>query len=103
MKAFVFTCGDINGIGPEIVVKTINKFPPNRNRKIIFICPKNVFESTIQIVRPKFKFCFTKEIPSSHNFKDVIIPWLSRNAVSIEIDAPVHIILIFADIYMLWK
>ena len=25
MKRFIFTCGDINGIGPEIALKALNK------------------------------------------------------------------------------
>lgn len=44
MKRIIFTCGDINGIGPEIVVKTIQILFDKRVREqIIFICPLNVF------------------------------------------------------------
>ncbi len=45
MITVVFTCGDINGIGPEIAVKAFSKiFIKKNNNQIIFICPKNVFE-----------------------------------------------------------
>ena len=39
MSNYAFTCGDVNGIGPEIVVKTLNKLKHTSKRKIIFICP----------------------------------------------------------------
>jgi 4-hydroxythreonine-4-phosphate dehydrogenase len=56
MNTHVFTCGDINGIGPEICIKTINKiFSPN-NRKIIFVCPANVFENTASVSVPDFPY-----------------------------------------------
>lgn len=63
MSTFVFTCGDVNGIGPEIVVKTINKKLPSKNRKIIFICPKNVFENTIRIIAPSFNYKYYNKLP----------------------------------------
>jgi len=63
MSTYVFTCGDINGIGPEIVVKTINKKLPSKNRKIIFICPKNVFENTTRIITPLFSYKLCKKLP----------------------------------------
>ncbi|OGU34398.1 MAG: 4-hydroxythreonine-4-phosphate dehydrogenase PdxA [Ignavibacteria bacterium GWB2_35_6b] len=43
MNRIVFTCGDINGIGPEICLKTILKlYNPQRNKFIIAV-PQNVF------------------------------------------------------------
>lgn len=65
MTKSIFTCGDINGIGPEIVIKTLNKFPPNRNRKIIFICPRNIFEESISLVKPKFDYTISKSFTDS--------------------------------------
>jgi 4-hydroxythreonine-4-phosphate dehydrogenase len=52
---FIFTCGDINGIGPEIVIKSINRLAGKKKHKIIFICPANVFETASEIIKPKFK------------------------------------------------
>ena len=57
MNKFIFTCGDINGIGPEIVIKALNHLVEKRkNDKFYFICPANIFASTITTVKPKFKF-----------------------------------------------
>ncbi len=57
MNNFVFTCGDTNGIGPEIAVKALNKIYSNPNNNFVFICPKNIFKETI------------KNVPASFNFK----------------------------------
>lgn len=73
MSAVVFTCGDINGIGPEIVIKTINKYPPNSRKKIIFICPQNIFENICKTINPKFDFIIKKTIPTSIPSNKVIV------------------------------
>lgn len=44
MNKFVITCGDINGIGPEISIKTINRFHSQKNSQFIFIAPSNVIK-----------------------------------------------------------
>lgn len=62
MNTLVFTCGDINGIGPEIVIKTINKIQNPVKRKIIFICPANVFEHAASITNPQFEFKISKQL-----------------------------------------
>lgn len=64
MNSFVFTCGDVNGIGPEIVIKTINKIAPIKNQKIIFICPKNVFFNVISSIPIKFQYEISKSFNS---------------------------------------
>lgn len=38
-----FTCGDINGIGPEIIIKSLNSLSKNQNHIYVLI-PLNVFE-----------------------------------------------------------
>ncbi|RPI75302.1 MAG: 4-hydroxythreonine-4-phosphate dehydrogenase PdxA [Ignavibacteriales bacterium] len=60
MKNFVFTCGDINGIGPEIAVKTLNRICSQKNTRFIFVCPSNVFSETIQTIKPNFKYEIVK-------------------------------------------
>ena len=42
-KTIAITCGDINGIGPEISLKAIQKLS-NQHINFIFICPSNVYE-----------------------------------------------------------
>lgn len=67
MKNFVFTCGDINGIGPEIVIKTLNNIYKKKNSRFTFICPKNIFEFYSKITPPQFNFYFSNKIQSTKN------------------------------------
>lgn len=73
MDCSVFTCGDINGIGPEIVVKSLNRLNSSPGRKLIFACPKNVFLNTISFVTPKFSYSISKQIPKIWNDNSVLI------------------------------
>jgi 4-hydroxythreonine-4-phosphate dehydrogenase len=65
MNTFIFTCGDINGIGPEIVIKTMNRIVKNSKDKFLFVCPQNVFDDEIKKNSPNFDF----EITSHDNYK----------------------------------
>lgn len=52
---FLFTCGDINGIGPEISIKLFNYLLKTKFKThLIFICPVNVFEYYYQLLNCKF-------------------------------------------------
>jgi len=62
MRTLVFTCGDINGIGPEICIKAINQSFKAPQRKIIIICPKNVFDKTAEIIKPSFNYEFIQTL-----------------------------------------
>lgn len=56
MTTAVFTCGDINGIGPEISLKCFNKLYQKKNsNQLIFICPKNVFDFYYKLTKSTFK------------------------------------------------
>ncbi len=73
MNKFAFTCGDINGIGPEIVVKCLNKISLKSNDKFIFICPKNVFLQTTQsTVSPKFDYEFVNNVNNVQNVVSIL-------------------------------
>lgn len=61
MNTFIFTCGDPNGIGPEIVIKSLNKVYSPSHRYYI-ICPKNIFLKNTSLIKPNFKYHFPKEI-----------------------------------------
>jgi 4-hydroxythreonine-4-phosphate dehydrogenase len=62
MKRFVFTCGDINGIGPEITIKAINKISSlHKATKFILIIPENVFRATSGFVKPRFSYQLIKD------------------------------------------
>jgi 4-hydroxythreonine-4-phosphate dehydrogenase len=64
-KRFIFSCGDINGIGPEIVIKAINRLAGRRGYQFIFICPANVFNDTATRIKPGFEYRITKKIEES--------------------------------------
>jgi 4-hydroxythreonine-4-phosphate dehydrogenase len=73
MYCLSITCGDVNGIGPEISIKTINKiFKPGREQ-IVFFCPADVFESTSSIVKPAFDFQIIKELKQENTFRGKVI------------------------------
>ncbi len=57
MNKFVFTCGYINGIGPEIVIKTLNQITCYKTpHKFYFICPSNIFQASTLRINPTFKY-----------------------------------------------
>jgi len=53
---FLFTCGDINGIGPEICIKAINDLFSKEKYKITLIIPKNVFDYYSDQIDVKFPY-----------------------------------------------
>jgi 4-hydroxythreonine-4-phosphate dehydrogenase len=72
MNKFVFTCGDVNGIGPEIVIKALNKITPDSRDRFIFVCPQNVFKSVSKIIKPGFEFYISDKNVQRNN-KQVLI------------------------------
>jgi 4-hydroxythreonine-4-phosphate dehydrogenase len=63
MKRIVFTCGDINGIGPEIAIKALNRITSrNKETQFILIIPENVFEKTSLLIRPLFKYQIVNDL-----------------------------------------
>ncbi len=73
MNKFIFTCGDINGIGPEIVVKSLNNIAGNSKNKFYFICPQNIVEHIFKSVKPAFQFEYIKSIKADTPNKVSII------------------------------
>lgn len=74
MNSFIFTCGDINGIGPEIVIKALNKITSVRvDAKFYFICPLNIFESTATHVSPKFEYVVKKSIYEDSSSRIIVV------------------------------
>lgn len=72
---FLFTCGDINGIGPEISIKLFNYLLNKKSKThLIFICPVNVFEYYYQLLNCKFSFEITNDIARSKGNLLNIIP-----------------------------
>jgi 4-hydroxythreonine-4-phosphate dehydrogenase len=67
MKRFVFTCGDINGIGPEIALKALNKITSkNKTTQFILIIPENVFSKATILVKPQFRYKKVTNTEISH-------------------------------------
>jgi len=67
MTRIVFTCGDINGIGPEIAFKALNKITSkNKTTQFILIIPENIFVKTALLIRPLFSYHLVKEAEFSH-------------------------------------
>lgn len=60
MNTFVFTCGDPNGIGPEIVIKTIEKVL-NKKDRFVIVSPKNLFDSFPSFKKIKSSLQFVKD------------------------------------------
>lgn len=72
MKRFVFTCGDINGIGPEIVIKSLQQLTYNDDIKLIYCCPKNVFTKSVGFLENKIKYKAVASIEEVANCKEKI-------------------------------
>lgn len=57
MGRFVFTCGDVNGIGPEIVLKSLNLLANSKSQdQFVFICPSNVIQKLFNKIKPEFHY-----------------------------------------------
>jgi len=57
MTRIIFTCGDVNGIGPEIALKAFKIiFNKKNDNQIVFVCPKNVFEYYYKHTKAVFKY-----------------------------------------------
>lgn len=61
MNIFAFTCGDTNGIGPEIVIKALNKIYEKPSSRFYFICPENIFQDAVKLVKPDFRYSISNE------------------------------------------
>ena len=58
----VFTCGDVNGIGPEISLKVFDRiFSSKNNNQITFVCPKNVFQFYYNQINAKIDYHFVDD------------------------------------------
>ena len=74
MDRLVFTCGDVNGIGPEIVIKALNKISHKyKKSQHYFFIPENVFERIKRIVKPNFDYILSDENSIGHSDSKVII------------------------------
>jgi 4-hydroxythreonine-4-phosphate dehydrogenase len=61
MNKILFTCGDVNGIGPEIIIKSLNSVFKNSKNKYYVICPQDTFHKTSKLVKPEFDFSYVEK------------------------------------------
>ncbi len=73
MSNFIFTCGDVNGIGTEIIIKSLNKLYNSTPHNFIFITPINVFDSVIKNIQPAFSYNIVENIPDKFYKKVTIL------------------------------
>lgn len=73
MSTIIFTSGDINGIGPELVIKTLNKVTRKSKDKFLFICPKNIFLKEINKHKPNFSYDIVNSVGLSSDLSVSII------------------------------
>lgn len=69
MNRFVFTCGDINGIGPEIVQKALNRIFNAGNIKVYYLCPAETFERISEKIPPAFDYEILNHPPTEDRKK----------------------------------
>ncbi len=85
-KKFLFTCGDINGIGPEISLKLFNQLLKKKSTDhFIFICPLNVFEYYQKSLKTKLEY---KVISNVSESEQNIINLLALNDSQLNIGKP---------------
>lgn len=84
MKHIAFSCGDTNGIGPEICIKAISKLSKNKNNKFILSIPPNVFNNYSNLIDFQFADCskITKQLLETNQ---IIIEYFEDYNLSIGI------------------
>jgi 4-hydroxythreonine-4-phosphate dehydrogenase len=81
MNRIVFTCGDINGIGPEIALKALNKISSkNKKTQFILVIPQNIFETTSELVKPKFDYNVVNKIDSNSHISTQVLVFVTNSA-----------------------
>jgi len=73
MSVFVFTCGDINGIGPEVVIKTLQHIQNTKESSFIIISPASIFEDTYTSLNSTFKYTIVKKITDQSNHSITVL------------------------------
>lgn len=72
MNRIVITCGDINGIGPEISIKTIRKVYNPKKSKIYIAIPSTVFNYYLHHLKFKFPYEISKSAIKLNTNPDVV-------------------------------
>ncbi len=72
MDNFIFTCGDTNGIGPEISIRAINQLYAPDKYKLFIPIPLNVFEYYIKKTKSEFPYKVVKKNENTPNCPDIV-------------------------------
>ena len=65
MEKYIFTCGDTNGIGPEISLRSLNKLYNEEKYKFIIPIPRNVFDYYAEKIELKFPYKVVEKLQHS--------------------------------------
>jgi len=67
-----FTCGDYNGIGPEVAVKTLSAFQKQKQHKLYICIPQNVFEEVRTLTKKKFPVEYIADVSKANSDKRIV-------------------------------
>lgn len=73
MERYVFTCGDINGVGPEIALKVIQNIKSSKQTQNIIIIPANIFEEASELTGINLKYAEVKSVEELDNAGDGVV------------------------------
>lgn len=71
MNKLVFSCGDTNGIGLEIIIKSLNKIYSKYDDYYI-VCPQKIFIKNTTVVKPEFPYNFLSDFPEDKTQKGIV-------------------------------
>ena len=84
MKRFIFTCGDINGIGLEIIIKTLNKVSRNSPDSFVITAPLKRFEKTASKGIVSFDYDVVKKpLDIAKSSKKIVVYDLGKSKLEI--------------------
>jgi 4-hydroxythreonine-4-phosphate dehydrogenase len=84
---FVFTIGDINGIGPEIVLKSIEKIKHKSNDQFIIVAPYGLINETAKQLKSKLNLNPVSKVEYS-TYNPDIVTILDQKKYNLSIGSP---------------
>ncbi len=67
MNSLAISCGDVNGIGPEIIIKTLSLLQNKIQDEIILIIPENILDEISALIKPQFTYQLFDETSKRSN------------------------------------
>jgi 4-hydroxythreonine-4-phosphate dehydrogenase len=78
----IITCGDINGIGPEICLKSLQRFSKSDN-KFLLIIPKNIFDKACSLINFSNDFAVISNTKTDFSKSNLNVLFLRNSSLSI--------------------